>query len=282
MTARTRSRTGALTQPVPLTTLDTVLVLTPTRSATSARRTRGMGGSSRRPARPRPGGVGAGWPHGRGPRWERSGDRTGASGRRFNVERPRVCCSHHGRDRADAPCGAPDRSLPSRLQPRSPCLVVGGVLAPDGGSWLMVETQHRTRAGGRARDAAGMQGRDDDVVLSLDGVTHVFETEAAPVRAVDDVSAAFRRGTWTAIMGPSGSGKSTLLYCAAGLIRATAGRILLDGVDVRAASERRLTALRRQRLGFVFQDFNLVPALTAEQNVGLPARFDGRPAADDA
>ncbi|HYQ74839.1 ABC transporter ATP-binding protein, partial [Cellulomonas sp.] len=127
-----------------------------------------------------------------------------------------------------------------------------------------------------------MQGPDDDVVLSLDGVTHVFETGAAPVRAVDDVTAAFRRGTWTAIMGPSGSGKSTLLYCAAGLIRATAGRILLDGVDVRAASERRLTALRRQRLGFVFQDFNLVPALTAEQNVGLPARFDGRPAADDA
>ena len=121
----------------------------------------------------------------------------------------------------------------------------------------------------------------DRVALSLDGVSHVFETAAAPVQAVDGVTAEFRRGTWTAIMGPSGSGKSTLLSCAAGLLRATAGRIVLDGVDVRAASERRLTALRRRRVGFVFQDFNLVPALTAEQNVGLPARFDGRPAADD-
>ena len=130
--------------------------------------------------------------------------------------------------------------------------------------------------------ACGGRASDDGVVLSLDGVTHVFESEACPVRAVDDVSVSFHRGTWTAIMGPSGSGKSTLLSCAAGLIRATAGRILLDGVDVRAASERRLTALRRRRLGFVFQDFNLIPALTAEQNVGLPARFDGRPAPDDA
>ena len=138
----------------------------------------------------------------------------------------------------------------------------------------MVDTQHRTRAGDRAPT--------DDVVLSLDGVTHVFESAAGPVRAVDDVSVSFHRGTWTALMGPSGSGKSTLLSCAAGLIRATAGRILLDGVDVRAASERRLTALRRRSLGFVFQDFNLIPALTAEQNVGLPARFDGRPAPDDA
>ncbi len=118
----------------------------------------------------------------------------------------------------------------------------------------------------------------DDVVLSLVGVTHVFESQASPVRAVDDVTAEFRRGTWTAVMGPSGSGKSTLLHCAAGLIRATAGRIHLDGIDVRTAAERRLTALRRQRVGFVFQDFNLIPALTAEQNVGLPARFDGRPA----
>jgi putative ABC transport system ATP-binding protein len=121
-----------------------------------------------------------------------------------------------------------------------------------------------------------------DVVLSLDEVSHYFETRAARVQAVDGVTAEFHRGTWTAIMGPSGSGKSTLLHCAAGLLRATRGRILLDGVDVRAASERQLTALRRQRLGFVFQDFNLIRALTAEQNVGLPARFGGRPAADEA
>ncbi|MBW0252452.1 ABC transporter ATP-binding protein [Cellulomonas sp. PS-H5] len=146
----------------------------------------------------------------------------------------------------------------------------------------MAEAQHRTRTDDRARNPAASASATEDVVLALDGVTHVFETKAAPVRAVDDVTAEFRRGTWTAIMGPSGSGKSTLLYCAAGLIRATAGRILLGGVDVRTASERRLTELRRRQLGFVFQDFNLIPALTAEQNVGLPARFDGHPAADDA
>jgi putative ABC transport system ATP-binding protein len=119
-------------------------------------------------------------------------------------------------------------------------------------------------------------------VLTLDQVSHVFETKAGSVHAVDDVSAEFRGGTWTAIMGPSGSGKSTLLNCAAGLLRATSGSIVLDGVDVRSATEGQLTALRRSRVGFVFQDFNLVPALTAEQNVGLPSRFDGRPASADA
>lgn len=77
------------------------------------------------------------------------------------------------------------------------------------------------------------------------------------------------------MMGPSGSGKSTLLLCAAGLLRAQSGSVCLDGVDVTRAPEKRLTALRRDRIGFVFQEFNLVPALTAEQNVGLPARFGG-------
>lgn len=91
------------------------------------------------------------------------------------------------------------------------------------------------------------------------------------------VSLAVSPGESMAVMGPSGSGKSTLLSCTAGLLPARSGTVLLDGLDVTSASERQLTALRRDRLGFIFQDFNLVPALTAEQNVGLPARFSGRP-----
>lgn len=86
-------------------------------------------------------------------------------------------------------------------------------------------------------------------------------------------------GESVAVMGPSGSGKSTLLNCAAGLLPARTGSISVDGLEITSASEKQLTKLRRDRLGFVFQDFNLVPALTAEQNVGLAARFSGHPRA---
>ncbi len=90
-----------------------------------------------------------------------------------------------------------------------------------------------------------------------------------------EVSVTLEAGEWVAVMGPSGSGKSTVLLSAAGLLRAQSGTVLLDGIDVVRASEAQLSALRRDRLGFMFQEFNLVPALTAEQNVGLPARFGG-------
>jgi putative ABC transport system ATP-binding protein len=96
------------------------------------------------------------------------------------------------------------------------------------------------------------------------------------VTALDGVSIGFDRGTFTAVMGPSGSGKSTLLQCAAGLDRPTGGRVVLDGQDLTKLGERRLTLLRRRRIGFVFQGFNLLPALTARQNVGLPLRLAGR------
>jgi putative ABC transport system ATP-binding protein len=82
--------------------------------------------------------------------------------------------------------------------------------------------------------------------------------------------------TFTAVMGPSGSGKSTLLHCAAGLDRPTSGEVVIDGVGLTGLSERALTKLRRARVGFVFQAFNLIPALTAEQNVALPLRLAGR------
>ncbi|MFF9068445.1 ABC transporter ATP-binding protein [Streptomyces sp. NPDC014891] len=96
------------------------------------------------------------------------------------------------------------------------------------------------------------------------------------VRALDGVDLDFRAGTFTAVMGPSGSGKSTLLQCAAGLDRPTSGRVEVGGVALEGLSERRLTLLRRDRIGFVFQSFNLLPALTAAQNVALPLRLAGR------
>ncbi|MGW2447866.1 ABC transporter ATP-binding protein [Streptomyces sp. NPDC001675] len=93
------------------------------------------------------------------------------------------------------------------------------------------------------------------------------------MRALDQVSVDFERGTWTAVMGPSGSGKSTLLHCAAGLERPDEGSVWLGQTDIAAATEQELTLLRRQRLGFIFQNFNLISALTAEQNVALPLQL---------
>ncbi|MFJ9807764.1 ABC transporter ATP-binding protein [Streptomyces sp. NPDC101158] len=96
------------------------------------------------------------------------------------------------------------------------------------------------------------------------------------VRALDGVDLDLPAGTFTAVMGPSGSGKSTLLQCAAGLDRPTAGSVEIDGVPLAGLSPRRLTLLRRDRIGFVFQSFNLLPSLTAAQNVALPLRLAGR------
>jgi len=95
------------------------------------------------------------------------------------------------------------------------------------------------------------------------------------VTALDDVTLGFRAGSFTAVMGPSGSGKSTLLQCAAGLDKLSKGQAFVGGIDVTRLREKQLTRLRRERLGFVFQAFNLLPALTAEQNVALPLRLAG-------
>jgi putative ABC transport system ATP-binding protein len=96
------------------------------------------------------------------------------------------------------------------------------------------------------------------------------------VVALDGVSIGLARGSFTAIMGPSGSGKSTFLNVAAGLDRPTSGTVALGDTDLSELSERRLTILRRERIGFVFQAFNLMPSLTVTQNIGLPLRLDGR------
>jgi putative ABC transport system ATP-binding protein len=98
----------------------------------------------------------------------------------------------------------------------------------------------------------------------------------ATVHALDDVSVAFERGRFTAVMGPSGSGKSTLMHCLAGLDRPTSGQVFVGGADIGRLDDAGLTRLRRDRIGFVFQSFNLVPTLTAGENITLPADLAGR------
>ncbi|AGZ43503.1 ABC transporter ATP-binding protein [Actinoplanes friuliensis] len=112
--------------------------------------------------------------------------------------------------------------------------------------------------------------------VRLRAVTRIFGTGESAVTALDAVDVEIPPATFTAVMGPSGSGKSTLLHCAAGLDRATSGEVAIDGVSLTGLSERALTKVRRERVGFVFQAFNLIPALTAEQNVGLPLRLARR------
>ncbi|GGS12994.1 ABC transporter ATP-binding protein [Streptomyces nojiriensis] len=112
--------------------------------------------------------------------------------------------------------------------------------------------------------------------IQLKDVTRVFGAGDRVVTALDRVSLDVPRGTFTAVMGPSGSGKSTLLQCAAGLDRPTSGSVRVGGTELGGLGETRLTLLRRDRIGFVFQAFNLLPALTAEQNVALPLRLAGR------
>ena len=104
----------------------------------------------------------------------------------------------------------------------------------------------------------------------------LYKTYDGPVTALDGVTATFAAGTFTAVMGPSGSGKSTLLQCAAGLDRPTAGRVFIDDAELTATKDSAMTKFRRRRVGFVFQDYNLLPALTVEQNVVLPLRLAGR------
>jgi putative ABC transport system ATP-binding protein len=110
----------------------------------------------------------------------------------------------------------------------------------------------------RAVDAVKIYGKGDTEVRALDGITVEFPT-----------------GRYTAIMGPSGSGKSTLMHCVAGLDSLTSGQVFLDGVDLGSLNEKALTMLRRERIGFVFQAFNLIPTLDARENITLPLDLAG-------
>ena len=120
----------------------------------------------------------------------------------------------------------------------------------------------------------GHEGDDDAVRLC--SVSRRYGSGAGSVAALDDVSVAFRRGTFTAVMGPSGSGKSTLLQCAAGLDRPDAGIVCVDGKELTGGGEAELTRFRRGRVGFVFQQYNLLETLTVAQNTVLPLKLAGR------
>ena len=118
-------------------------------------------------------------------------------------------------------------------------------------------------------------GQTIEPAVRVEQLTRVYGTGRNQVTALAGVDVGFGRGTFTAVMGPSGSGKSTLLQIAAGLDRPTNGRVVLGGTDLSGLSETRLTELRRTRIGFVFQAFNLIGALTVEENIVLPLRLAG-------
>ena len=121
-----------------------------------------------------------------------------------------------------------------------------------------------------------MSKQSIEVVASIEGITKTYGEGQTQVTALDNVSAQFVKGEFVAVMGPSGSGKSTLLHCAAGLTNVQSGSIKIAGIDLTQINDRGLTILRRQKVGFVFQSFNLVPTLTAKENILLPLLIAGQ------
>jgi putative ABC transport system ATP-binding protein len=117
---------------------------------------------------------------------------------------------------------------------------------------------------------------EDVAIVRAEGLTRRYGSKGTAVDALSGVDLALHAGEFTAIMGPSGSGKSTLMHLLAGLDRPSSGRVVVDGTDIGQLNDRRLTALRRARIGFVFQSFNLLPTLSAEENVVLPLRLARR------
>ena len=117
---------------------------------------------------------------------------------------------------------------------------------------------------------------DSHAIVIAQDVRRRFGEGDAAVDALDGVSVDFPKGAYTAIMGPSGSGKSTLMHVLAGLDRPTAGSVMIDGVEISELDDKSLTELRRDKIGFVFQFFNLLPVLSAEENILLPLSIAGR------
>jgi putative ABC transport system ATP-binding protein len=113
-------------------------------------------------------------------------------------------------------------------------------------------------------------------VARTEHATKVYGSGETAVRAIDDVTVEFAAGRFTAIMGPSGSGKSTLMHCSAGLDSLTSGEVFVGDVALGSLSDKELTLLRRDRIGFVFQSYNLIPTLTALENITLPSALAGR------
>ncbi len=122
---------------------------------------------------------------------------------------------------------------------------------------------------------AAMSIQTTNAAASMSGGTKIYGTGDTEVRALDGVDVEFGRGRFTAIMGPSGSGKSTLMHCAAGLDDLTSGTVHIGDVELGTLSERDLTLLRRDKVGFIFQAYNLLPTLTARENLTLPLDLAG-------
>ncbi|GAA2607265.1 ABC transporter ATP-binding protein [Actinomadura fulvescens] len=131
----------------------------------------------------------------------------------------------------------------------------------------MTSTYTSPPAGGPATATPAVVARE---------VSKVYGTGDAAVHALRGVSVGFAKGAFTAIMGPSGSGKSTLMHCLAGLDTVSGGQVMLGDSEITGLNDKQLTLLRRDRVGFVFQAFNLLPTLTAEQNILLPLELSGR------
>ena len=112
-------------------------------------------------------------------------------------------------------------------------------------------------------------------------LTKVYGEKETSVTALNSITTAFNENQFTAIMGPSGSGKSTLLHCLAGLDKVTSGSILINGIDLASLNDKELTKMRRDSFGFVFQAFNLIPTLTAEENITLPSSIAGSKPEDE-
>jgi putative ABC transport system ATP-binding protein len=128
---------------------------------------------------------------------------------------------------------------------------------------------------GPSTGPGAVESRALHAAVELRGVTRVYGAGDRRVVALDDVHVRFPTGSWTAVMGPSGSGKSTMLHVAGGLERPARGQVLIGGQDITRASEAVLTRLRQTTVGFVFQNFNLIGSLNAEQNVAMPLRLAG-------
>ena len=120
------------------------------------------------------------------------------------------------------------------------------------------------------------ENHDDGIVASAIDLTKVYGSKDNEVMALDHVNVEFKRGEMTAIMGPSGSGKSTLMHCMAGLDAPSSGKVMVEGLEVSSMNQKQLTDLRREQIGFIFQSFNLVPTLSAEENILLPLQIAKR------
>jgi len=132
----------------------------------------------------------------------------------------------------------------------------------------------------QASHAAGDAAADNPYVVDLRNIRKVYPGARTAVVALDGISLRLRAGSFTAVMGASGSGKSTLLHVIGGLTPPTSGTVRIEGRDLAAMSDRARTIFRRRRIGVIFQDYNLLPTLSARENVALPWLVDGQPARD--